>query len=271
MNTDHIIMIAESLEILEQRLADPSVRPGSQLVSVCPTVESLKRLAAEYFIKQAHRAITENGRFSVALSGGSTPRSLYAYLALPEVSRRIHWNAVHLFWGDERCVPPDHTDSNFRMVSETLLEHIPIPQSNIHRIPGELQPAEAAAHYEHDLRNYFGETPRIDLALLGMGEDGHTASLFPGSPALDEMTHWVVDVEHLIPPPPLVSRITLTLPVFNAAHNIVFLVAGLSKAARLAEVLAGSVQPDSLPAQAIHPVQGRLFWMVDQFAAKFLG
>jgi 6-phosphogluconolactonase len=219
---------------------------------------------AELFTSEAQAAIVSRNRFSVALSGGSTPQALYARLASPEFSERIPWKAVHLFWGDERCVPPGHADSNYHMAFESLLTRLPIPAGNIHRIQGELPSPDAAARYEGELRAFFGKEPDFDLVLLGLGDDGHTASLFPGSPALSESVRWVVDVEHTTPPLPLVSRVTLTFGVLNAARRVVFLVSGAGKAKILAQVLRGRL---SLPAARIQPEHGELLWLVDQAAA----
>lgn len=202
-------------------------------------------------------------RFTVALSGGSTPRELYSRLATPDLASRVKWEAVHLFWGDERCVPPGHPDSNYCMVAETLLARVPIPMSNIHRIHGEMVPDQAALQYENGLRIFFGDSPCFHLVLLGLGEDGHTASLFPFSPALHEGTHRVVAVPHETPPPPLVPRVTLTLLAINGARQVVFLVSDASKAKRLAEILEIS----SLSARMIQPENGELLRLIDKSAA----
>ena len=228
--------------------------------SVFPDPYLLVEHAAQLFVQQA---VATRGRFSAALSGGSTPRALYERLASAEFSSRIPWQDVHLFWGDERCVPPDHADSNYRMTAESLLGRVALPAENIHRIHGELAPHEAAAHYEAGLRAFFGSTPVFDLVLMGMGDDGHTASLFPDSPALAESARWAVAVEHTAPPPPLVSRVTLTFGVFNAARRVVFLVTGASKAQKLAEIRRGA----DLPAGRIRPPNGDLLWLVDEAAA----
>jgi 6-phosphogluconolactonase len=225
-----------------------------------PTPPALVERAAQLFSQTAAQAIQEHGRFAVALSGGSTPRALYARLA----TLQLPWQAIHLFWGDERCVPPDHPDSNYRMTAESLLDQILIPPENIHRIPGELPPEQAAEAYEQDLRAFFGDSPRFDLVLLGMGDDGHTASLFPGAPALAESVRWAVATEHTAPPLPLVSRVTLTFGVFNAACRVVFLVSGSGKAPRLAEIQRGG---SSLPAAHIQPQDGELLWLMDSDAA----
>jgi 6-phosphogluconolactonase len=236
-------------------------------VEVLPDARSLAERAAEEFVRQANQALRTGSRFTVALAGGSTPQRMYTLLA----GARVDWRGVHFFWGDERCVPPGNADSNYHMADEALLNHIPIPTGNVHRIPGELPAKEAAQDYEDQLRRFFGgATPRFNLVLLGLGEDGHTASLFPGAPAVQEKTHWVASVSHSVPPPPLVDRVTLTLPVLNAADQVLFLVSGADKSERLAQVLQGPTQPDLLPAQAVKPVKGSLRWLVDRAAASKL-
>lgn len=226
-------------------------------------VNALARAAVDIFVEQAQSALRAKGRFAVALSGGSTPRAVYKLLA----DAPLAWENIHLFWGDERCVPPDHADSNFRMTTESLLMRVHIPPENVHRIQGELAPELAAARYEQELRAFFGDVPRFDLILLGLGDDGHTASLFPESPALHERTRWAAAVAHETPPPPLVPRVTLTLSVLNAARQVVFLVSGGGKAARLAEVLRASMASPSLPASMIQPDNGEILWLIDQSAA----
>ena len=223
--------------------------------------------AAKLFIKNAQAAIRSRKRFSVALSGGNTPRLLYEKLATSSLASSLDWKLVHLFWGDDRCVPPDDPESNYTMVSDTLLNHVPIPVENIHRIHGEPSPVQAANRYDTELRAFFGETPSFDLVLLGLGEDGHTASLFPGSPALSETKRWAVEVEHTTPPPPLVWRVTLSLPVLNAAQQVVFLVSGVGKARILSQVLKGGT---FLPAELIQPAIGELVWLVDKQASLYL-
>ena len=218
-------------------------------------------------------AIRECDRFCVVISGGSTPRAMFQQLRSPANAQQVNWQKVHLFWGDERCVPADHADSNYHLTRQTLLDFVPIPARNIHRIPGEFEPVAAASAYEGVLKKFFGsETlPRFDMILLGLGEDGHTASLFPGSPALVKNERWVVAVEHDTPPLPLVPRVSLTFPVLNAAKRIVFLVVGQSKA----EILARVIRPPglgetALPAQLICPLDGTITWLVDQAAGKFI-
>jgi 6-phosphogluconolactonase len=208
----------------------------------------------------------------VALAGGATPREAYRGIAADEMSgaRRLPWACIHLFFGDERCVPPDHPESNFRMAREALLSQVPVPPENIHRMRGELEAAAAADDYQATLQSFFqpppGEFPRFDLILLGLGADGHTASLFPGSPALLETRRLVC----ANPVPQLDTwRLTLTLPVLNAAAEVVFVVSGAEKAETLRRVLRGA--PHAYPAQAVSPARGRLLWMADEAAARELG
>ena len=245
-------------------------------VACFPSADTLMAGAAERFVSFATQAIDESGRFVVALAGGSTPNRLYALLAMPAYAGRVDWSRTHLFWGDERAVPADDPTSNYRMTREVLLDRVPVPEANVHRIRGEDVPAKAAAAYERDLRRTFAtpEGPpsrapgrRFDLVLLGMGDNGHTASLFPGLAAVRERERWVL-AEHVAE----VSmwRITLTPPVLNAAAHVVFLVSGAEKAAMLHRVLEGPSEPDDLPAQAIAPLDGTLDWLVDAAAAARL-
>jgi 6-phosphogluconolactonase len=236
-------------------------------IIVCPDAAALARQGAEQFIARAGEAVARAGRFAAALSGGSTPAALYSLLAAGEFRDRVDWPRVHLFWGDERCVHPEHPDSNFRMTREHLLERIQLPPENIHRMQGETEPVAAATAYESELRKFFGAgLPRFDLVLLGLGEDGHTASLFPGSTALKETEHWVaaVYVDKLRS-----HRLTLTLPVINAAAHVAFLVAGASKAAIVKEML-GSANASSYPAAQVMPARGQLTWLIAADAAAGL-
>ncbi|MFB3917461.1 MAG: 6-phosphogluconolactonase [Terriglobales bacterium] len=248
-------------------------------------LDEISREAAELLCRLAQAAISNKGRFAVALSGGSTPRRLYELLGSAALRGRILWPSVHVFWGDERCVSPDHPQSNYRMAYELLLSQVPIPTQNIHRMHGEDDPPRAAEDYERTLRDFFklqtGELPRFDLILLGLGEDGHTASLFPGSPALDETDRLVVApyIEKLH-----ASRLTLTFPVINHAAVILFVVSGSAKPAVLREVLepgagevleAGArdvlerrVAANILPAARVRPAAGQVYWFVDQAAAS---
>jgi 6-phosphogluconolactonase len=236
-------------------------------IIVCQDIAELSRQTAERFNQLVNQSVQASGRFTVALSGGSTPKHLYSLLASPDYNQ-TPWNNVHLFWGDERCVPPDHPESNFRMAQETLLSKIRIPAGNIHRMAGEREPQAAAAEYEKHLQEFFGlesgALPRFDLILLGIGEDGHTASLFPGSDALDETKRLVVApfVEKLKS-----YRLTLTLPVLNNGAAVWFLVTGSNKAGIVKEIFSGS---SDLPAAKIQPVNGTLTWFITQDAADRL-
>jgi len=227
---------------------------------VYPDVTSLARAAAERFVTLAAEAIAARDQFVVALSGGSTPRATYELLATEEFATRTDWPRVHICWGDERNVSPNHPNSNTRMAREALLDNVPIIASHIHRIQGELPPEQAAAAYRAELEAVLGADRRFDLILLGMGTDGHTASLFPGTTALEERERAVVAVcvERL-----RAWRVTLTLPVFNAARHVLFLVSGVAKAKTLARIRAG--QP--LPASLVQPAEGELVWLVDRDAA----
>jgi 6-phosphogluconolactonase len=234
--------------------------------------DALAQAAAEHFMDIAVSSFVAHGRFSVALSGGSTPRLTYERLATRECSSRVDWSHVYLFWGDERCVPPDRADSNYGMVRGALIDRVPIPSANVHRIEGEIEPAEAAARYEETLRQFFSragqeETRTFDLVLLGMGTDGHTASLFPNTEVLDERVHWVAahyagEAQGW--------RVTLTPPSINAARHVTFLVSGAAKAQTLRSVLMGPCQPDLLPAQIVEPPSGNLLWLLDSAAAALL-
>jgi len=238
-------------------------------IFVFETPEQLALAAAERFVEYAVelRGMTE--RFSVALAGGNTPRRVYELLATEQFKNRVEWPQVYLFFGDERCVPPSHPDSNYAMAYEALISKVPIPTKNVNRIIGEGNANENALAYENQLRTFFtGLTwPRFDLALLGMGEDGHTASLFPESAALKEMSRWVVPTRNEQSGQ---DRITLTVPVFNQSRRIMVLVTGKKKAQRLKEVLRPQPGSEQLPVQAITPINGTLEWLVDAEAAALL-
>ena len=222
--------------------------------------------AIDLFISLAQAAIEEKGVFSAALSGGSTPRGLYAGLAEPDRQKRFKWAHVHLFFSDERHVPPDHPDSNYKMVQETLLSKISIPQSCIHRVRAELDPRLAAFNYEDELRCFFkGEWPRFDLVLLGMGDDGHTASLFPRTAGINEEQRWFI--ANFVPNLDE-WRLTLTKNAINAARKIVVLVSGQSKAEMIAEVLSEKHAQEKNPIQMISPVDGDMVWLLDREAAS---
>jgi len=237
--------------------------------------DHLYRAAADEFGRRAAESVEARGIFTVALSGGSTPRGLYALLARegPDGFRdQVPWQRIRFFWGDERHVPPDHPDSNYRLAHETLLSRVPVPASHIHRIPAERPDAsEAAEEYARTLREHVrpgdGGLPRLDLVLLGMGPDGHTASLFPGSGAVHERERLVAApwVEKL-----RAYRITLTPPVLNNAACVLFLVAGADKAETLQAVLSEGDHPDRFPARIIRPTNGELLWLVDRMAGRRL-
>jgi 6-phosphogluconolactonase len=233
-----------------------------------PDEEYLIQEAVALFIEIAQESIEKRGVFSAALSGGSTPEPLYLALGKPQYSEQLEWDHIHLFFGDERPVPPGHPDSNFRMVKESLLDQIKIPDSNVHRVPAETDVRVAAFAYEENLRSFFkGEWPRFDLVLLGMGTDGHTASLFPHTAGLNEAHRWFI-ANHV--PEKETWRLTLTKTAINNACNIIVLVSGEDKARMLAHVIEGPRRPAEMPIQLIEPVQGDLIWLVDQDAAKFL-
>lgn len=224
--------------------------------------------AIEFFIRQAQAAIQQKGIFSVALSGGSTPRQLYAGLAEPDRQEKLAWEHIHLFFGDERHVPPDHQDSNFKMVQDVLLSKITIPQACVHRVKAELDPRLAAFDYEDGLRVFFeGEWPQFDLVFLGLGDDGHTASLFPGTAGLNEEHRWFI-ANHV---PQLGEwRLTLTKHAINAARKIVVLVRGVDKAEMVSNVLSDGDSDELKPIQLISPVDGEMIWMLDREAAGSL-
>jgi 6-phosphogluconolactonase len=236
-------------------------------IKIVPDAVTLAHVAADEFHRLAEAAVQEQGRFAVALSGGNTPRSIYSLLASDH--KELPWDRIHIFFGDERHVPPDNPDSNFRMASESLLSKVPIPEKNIHRIHAELDAETAAAEYDQQLRDFFRlvnhDLPRFDLIFLGIGEDGHTASLFPGSKALTETSsrvtaNWVEKFQTL--------RITLTFPVLNHAAQVAFLVSGTGKAQILSEILQPGAQ--KYPAQSVQPENGKLLWLVDEDAGSLL-
>ena len=239
-------------------------------VDIFEDLDALSQAAARLFARGTAESKTSKKDFSIALSGGSTPKSLYLLLGSGDYMRAIDWRRVHLFWADERCVPPDHEQSNFKLASDTFISRVPIPSENVHRIKGEKPAGQAAREYEDALRQFFGESviPAFDLILLGMGEDGHTASLFPGSPELAEEQRLAVAA---VPgQPPEIDRVTLTLPVLNNARRIVFLVSGSAKARVLQEILTGSGTKRNYPAGLVETANGTLTWLVDKAAAARL-
>lgn len=240
-------------------------------IEVLPDAEAVSRRGAGLLSELATEADRHARRLSVALSGGSTPKRMFQILASDEFRAKIPWESIDWFWGDERCVPPEHKDSNYNMTREALLETAPIPEGNIYRIPAENPDvAAAAASYERILRDYFGAShgiPRFDIIFLGMGDDGHTASLFPGTKALAIQDRLVTPnyVDKL-----QTYRVTFTIPLINQGKQVVFLIAGKGKAERLHEVLEGKRDPDRLPSQNIQPSPGKLRFFVDQAAASLL-
>jgi 6-phosphogluconolactonase len=239
--------------------------PAGPDVRICADARELSERAAAATVATIADAVTRHGRCSLVFSGGNTPRALYALLA-STYRDVVPWSQVHAFWGDERYVPADDSASNYRMAREVLLEHVPIPVQNIHPMPTQPSSPETAAHeYERTLRAEAGRhRPPFDLMLLGMGEDGHTASLFPRSPALRETTRWVVAVT--VPAEPA-TRVTLTLPAIATAARIFVVVSGTGKAGALAQVLSPRVNPDDYPAAGLPSASGVVTWWVDRDAA----
>ncbi len=241
-------------------------------ILVCQTQEDLFEAAAQFVVQSLAFQPDRDKTYSVALSGGSTPQRLFARLAADPYRSQVDWSSVLIFWGDERAVPPDHSESNFRMAKENLLDRVPIPSEQIFRIEGERPAQEAAVRYEEVLHRAFSHkneegVPRFDLILLGMGPDGHTASLFPETAVLEERKQWVaapwVEKFHT-------HRITLTPPVFNAAKRVLFVVGGLDKDKAAEAVLEGPFQPNRYPAQIVNPGQGDVVWLLGREAASRL-
>ncbi len=236
-------------------------------IKVLPDPVAVGAEAAERVVRAAEDAIALTGRFSFVLAGGSTPKALYELLASDAYRTRIDWPNVEIYFGDERTVPPDHPDSNYRMAHEAMLSKLPIPAANIHRMRGEIDPEEAAKTYGQLLKEKFGDSAPgggPDLVLLGMGDDGHTASLFPGTSALRETKHRAF----ANPVPKLnTTRLTMTAPFINRAREVLLTVTGANKAIRLAEVLEGPRDPERLPVQLIQPTSGKITWLIDALAA----
>lgn len=241
----------------------PDVRTFSDL-------DALSQAAAALFIESCAAAVIARGRSLVALSGGNTPAKLYELLARSPYTEQVDWLHLHVFWGDERCVPPEDIQSNYRQAKDALLSRVAIPPENIHRVMGEAEPEAAAIAYAQAIKAYAAaplDWPRFDLVLLGLGDDGHTASLFPGSAVEMVGSTAAVTADYQGRP---ANRVTLTPQVFNAARRVVFLVVGEGKSPALASVLYGDYQPALLPAQRIRPQDGELIWMVDQAAVSKL-
>lgn len=238
-------------------------------IVILPDPEALAHEAARRFVALSREAAGSRGRFSVALSGGSTPGKLYRLLAEEPYRAQIPWAEVHLFWGDERCVPPGDPGSNYSLADQALISAAPVPPGNVHRVQGELEPVRAARAYEQDLQGFFcGPHTRFDVVLLGLGEDGHTASLFPGSPVLVETERLVAAATAVYQDRPA-QRVTLTLPAINSARQILFLVTGSAKAGIVQAIVEGS--GEGLPAQMVRPVAGQLTWLLDAEAARSIG
>jgi len=244
----------------------PPIKEDPLRIEICRNAGDMARHAALLFVRQAGRALGAGGRFAVALSGGQTPRGTYALLPEEQYAYQIVWPAVHLFFSDERCVGPDDPASNYRMVRETLLHGIDIPAENVHRMRGEDDPQEAAAGYAEALDAFFGGAPRFDLVMLGVGGDGHTASLFPSSPALGATDRSVAAVAG----PDGMRRLTLTLPVINAAKMVMVMASGEEKAEMVRRVLGKDAVDEGLPIQRVRPADGQLVWVLDADAASLL-
>lgn len=242
-------------------------------IRILPDGAAIARRAAQEFVQAAAAAVRAKGSFNVSLAGGSTPKALYSLLVNdPALRSQVPWDKLHLFFGDERHVPPDHSDSNFRMATEAMISKSPLKPEQVMRIKGEYPDADQAAlEYEKTLREYFklkdGEYPRFDLLLAGMGNEGHTLSLFPGTKALHRdgrivVSNWVGKL--------YTERITLTAPAACNAGEIIFMVTGADKACALKAVLEGPIEPEQLPAQLLRPQNGKLLWLVDTAAGSML-
>lgn len=239
-------------------------------ITIYPDADTLSQAAAQYVVQAANEAIAAHGRFTLALSGGSTPKKLYSLLANEPYRAQVDWTKVEVFWGDERNVAADDPESNYHMAMETLLSKVPIPADHIHRVPADEADRDAASlRYTEEMRRVFGTngTPAFDLIQLGMGPEGHTASLFPHQDSLKEVERLVMPVTVPKPPPP---RLTFTPPLLNAAQRIQFLVTGKEKAEALHAVLEGTYQPEEYPAQIVRPTHGEVLWMLDTAAASLL-
>ena len=248
---------------------DAAVNGHPAQVRIFPDLEALSHAAATLFAGACKQSTQSNGRFAVAISGGSTPRRFYELLGSDRYAPAIDWRHVYLFWVDERCVPREDDRGNFKLAFDTFLGKVPVPGENLHRIKGEASPERSAGEYEAVLRAFFGSSviPAFDLIVLGVGEDGHTASLFPGSPALEEDRRLAVAVRNESLE---IDRITLTLPVLNAARQVVFLVEGIAKANALQRVLEGPDSKGIYPAALVCPAKGSVTWLIDEAAASLL-
>ena len=253
---------------LEKLVWPAIIDHSATMITVFDDAEALSLGAAEFFVRVAREAVASRGRFAVALSGGATPRRPYELLARAPLRDQVDWTRTHIFWGDERGVPPDDPRSNARLAREVLLNYVPIPVAQVHPMDCGPDPAEGARRYEVRLRHFFAAArPRFDLILLGLGKNGHTASLFPGLPGLAEPDRWVAPVYEAEQD---LYRLTLTPVLINEAREVAFLVAGADKAAVVREVIQGPMDPRRLPAQLIQPEPGRLHWLLDKAAAGAL-
>ena len=239
-------------------------------IVIYPDADALGRAAAQYIVRLAQESIVAQGRFTIALSGGSTPKKLYSLLGSEPYRSQIDWALVELFWSDELSVPPESEESNYRMAQQVLLSNVPIPADQVHRMPADQVDGDAAAlAYTREMQSTFGTdgVPSFDLIQLGMGPEGHTASLFPHQPSLHEQQRLVMPVVVPKPPP---SRLTFTPRILNAARHVLFLVTGAEKADAVHAVIEGDYQPDEYPAQIVQPVKGEVTWMLDKEAASKL-
>jgi 6-phosphogluconolactonase len=232
-------------------------------LKICRDAAGVAEAVADLFVDVGQTALEDRGQFAVALSGGNTPRAAFTLIGQEPRRSALSWADVHIYFGDERCVPPDDEQSNYRMAETTFLDSVAVPKNNVHRMRGEIDPADAAAEYAQTLRANLGEHPRFDLILLGLGPDGHTASLFPGTPPLtddDKLVRAVYAESQAM------WRITMTPKVLNAARVVAFALEGVDKATIFDAVYAGPVDPVKYPSQIVDPVDGRLLWIVDDLA-----
>jgi 6-phosphogluconolactonase len=237
-------------------------------IKVYPDPDKLAAAVADLFVSAGQTALRDRGAFRIALSGGNTPRRAYELLAQEPRKTALPWKDVFVYFGDERCVPPDDERSNYRMARKAFLDQVPIPAANVHRIRGEADPGIAANNYASIIRTDLADPPRFDLVLLGLGLDGHTASLFPGSPP---DLHDSVLVRAVYADSQAMWRVTITPKLINLGRTVAFAVEGAEKAEILAKVLEGPVDPTKYPAQIVRPLSGRLLWLVDELAAGMLG
>lgn len=239
-------------------------------IAIYPDTDTLSQEAAQYIVRIANESIADHRRFTIALSGGSTPKKLYGLLGNEPYRSQIDWTAVDIFWSDERCVPPDNAESNYLMAQQVLLSKIPVPANQVHRMPADQADRDAASYtYTLEMQQIIGTdgVPSFDLIQLGMGPEGHTASLFPHQPSLHEQQRLVMPVTVPKPPPP---RLTFTPRLLNAATHVLFLVTGTEKQDAVKAVLEGEFQPDEYPAQIVQPTKGEVTWMLDAAAAEKL-